>query len=61
LRLRLGFQHRKSVNFLDIAPFDHSKECKGRSRLQLALVHAIAAHDLAAHAFHRAVHRLVDL
>lgn len=25
LRLRLGFQHRKSVNFLDIAPFDHSK------------------------------------
>src|ERR1700722_3900724 len=31
------------------------------SRLKLALVHAIAAHDLAAHALHRAVHRLVDL
>ncbi len=25
LRLQLGCQHRKSVNFLDIALFDHSK------------------------------------
>ena len=28
-RLRLRLQYRKSVNFLDIAPFDHSRSVKG--------------------------------